>query len=121
MLTQYGCKVRWHRDGCALRHGKLGEVQVTVRDNCPYVFSDVGLKLAQELEAAEMEKKKALRNLELNNNDNKKEMVVTLDRLVGQDLSRGSKRGVSNNVHHKGLRHHKAPLEQTPAQAFCQS
>ena len=40
MLTQYGCKMRWHRhrDGCALRHGKFGKVQVTVRDNCPYVF-----------------------------------------------------------------------------------
>lgn len=55
---------------------------MTVRDNCPYVSSDVGLKLIQELEAAEMENKKALRNLELNNNDNKKEMVVTVDRLA---------------------------------------
>ena len=35
VLTQHGCKMRWHREGCALTHGKLGEVKVTVRDNYP--------------------------------------------------------------------------------------
>ena len=40
MLTQHGCKMRWHRDGCALTHAKLGEVKVTVRDNYLYVTND---------------------------------------------------------------------------------
>lgn len=80
MLTPYGCKMRWHCDGCALRHGRLGELQVTVRDNCPYVSSAVGMKLIQGLEAAEMEKKRVLRSLEVSNiDDSKKELVVNLD------------------------------------------
>ena len=65
MLTQHGCKMRWHRDGCALTHGKLGEVKVTVRDNCPYVTNDVGMKLIRELETAEKNKQLMLRSLEV--------------------------------------------------------
>ena len=65
MLTQHGCKMRWHRDGCALTHAKLGEVKVTVRDNCPYVTNDVGLKLIRELETAETNKRLMLRSLEV--------------------------------------------------------
>ena len=65
MLTQHGCKMRWHRDGCALTHAKLGEVKVTVRDNCPYVTNDVGMKLIRELETAEKNKQLMLRSLEV--------------------------------------------------------
>ena len=65
MLTQHGCKMRWHRDGCALTHAKLGEVKVTVRDNCPYVTNDVGMKLIRELETAEKSKQMMLRSLEV--------------------------------------------------------
>ena len=65
MLTQHGCKMRWHRDGCALTHAKLGEVKVTVRDNCPYVTNDVGMKLIRELETAEKSKQLMLRSLEV--------------------------------------------------------
>ena len=65
MLTQHECKMRWHRDGCALTHAKLGEVKVTVRDNCPYVTNDVGMKLIRELETAEKSKQMMLRSLEV--------------------------------------------------------
>ena len=48
-----------------------------VRDNCPCVSAEVGMKFVQELEAAEMEKTEAaemektkmLRSLEVGNND----------------------------------------------------
>lgn len=40
-----------------------------VRDNCPCVSAEVGMKFVQELEAAEMEKTKMLRSLEVGNND----------------------------------------------------
>ena len=65
MLTQHGCKMGWHRDGCALTHAKLGEVKVTVRDKCPYVTNDVGMNLIRELETAEKRKKMMLRSLEV--------------------------------------------------------
>ena len=45
MLTQHGCKMRWHRDGFALTHAKLGEVKVTIRDNCPYVTAEKSKQL----------------------------------------------------------------------------
>lgn len=40
-----------------------------MRDNCPCVSAEVGMKFVQELEAAEMEKTKMLRSLEVGNND----------------------------------------------------
>eukprot|EP00435_Cladocopium_sp_Y103_P055340 s270_g18.t1 len=54
--------MRWHRDGCALTHSKLGEVKVTVRGNCPYVTKYVGMKL---IRAAEKNKQMILRSLEV--------------------------------------------------------
>eukprot|EP00435_Cladocopium_sp_Y103_P057698 s652_g20.t1 len=74
--------MRWHRDGCALTHSKLGEVKVTVRDNCPYVTKDVGMKLIREPEAAVKNKQMMLRSLEVADWKNEdKEMADKLKKM----------------------------------------
>ena len=109
MLTQHGCKMRWHRDGCALTHGKLGEVKVTVRDNGPYVTKDVGMKLIRELETAEKSTKLALRSLEVTGSQQgDRKMADMLEKLFPEtpvELLRPMVSTTSDEVRLPGNRH----------------